>query len=543
MPRALPLRAALSLVLAAACASRPAPPEPSAAPSRAPALVVVVVIDQLASWALEHYLPALDPAGALRRGIERGAFHRRVVYPFAGTYTAAGHTSIFTGTAPSEHGVFANQRWDAAAGRDRRILDDRTHEVFGVADLYASPTAIRVDTLADALERATDGRARIVAVSHKDRAVIPGAGRTADLALWYEIARPGFTTSRYYAAAPPDWLAAWERKHPLEHVLAPWTPGDAALLAQLADADDAPGEGDWHGLGTVFPHEPARSSAPYTTLRATPAATEHLLALAEEAAAEAGLGTDAVPDLLVVSVSTLDYAAHAFGPHSWEYVDNLIRADVALGAFLARLEARGEVAVLITSDHGGPPLPERTPGSGGRYDPDELVRALDAAVAAELGPGPWIAAYAPPYVYCSEAARQSEHRARVVELALARLARMPGVGAAFEAREAAGWTEADDPVRRAAALSSDPSLAGDIFVVPALGWMVDESPRGAGTSHGSPWPYDVEVPVVFWGPGVTRVDSAEPIDQRHVAATIAALLGVAPPPTARAGALPGSPAR
>ena len=70
--------------------------------------MVSVVIDQLPSWAFARYLPLLDPNGALRQAVQHGAYFPRARYDYAGTYTAPGHATLYTGVPPREHGVFAN---------------------------------------------------------------------------------------------------------------------------------------------------------------------------------------------------------------------------------------------------------------------------------------------------------------------------------------------------------------------------------------------------------------------------------------------------
>ncbi len=529
-------------VLLAACGGPPSAPAEPPAPAPRPRLVVAVVVDQLASHALERYLRHLDEDGALRRLARTGAFHPRVEYAYAGTYTAAGHAAIHTGAPPAVSGVYANEVWDRAREREVPIADDGEHPVHGVEGAFASPHALRVETVAEALERATDGRAITASMSIKDRGAIFAAGRSADLALWYDKRLPGFTSSSFYGERPA-WLAEWTRRHPTEDLLAPWEPEDPALLARIAGRDDAAGEGDWHGFGVTFPHDPRASTDPFGVARATPRSTEQLLALAEAAVEELGMGEDEVPDLLAISISSTDYVAHTFGPDSWEYVDNLIRCDRALGALLARLERERErIAVLVTADHGGAPLPERT--GGGRLMPGELARGLDAALDAELGEGDWVRALVQPFVYLGEATRDDAVRARAAALAVRWLEARPEVALAADVRVALTWRTHEDPLRRAVWLSVPEGAAGDVFVVPAEGYVMDEDmPAGAGTSHGTPWEYDRTVPVLFAGPGVSSVQTTEPLAQDRVAATIAALLGIEPPEAGRRAPLPGTPAR
>jgi hypothetical protein len=497
--------------------------------------VVAVVIDQLASHALERYLPHLDEDGALRRLAREGVFHPQVEYAYAGTYTAAGHAAIHTGAPPAVSGVYANEVWDRERGREVPIVDDGAHAVHGVEGAFASARALRVETVAEALERATNGRAITASLSIKDRGAIFAAGREADVVLWYDKRLPGFTTSTFYGE-PPAWLATWSREHPIDELLVPWVAEDAERLAAIAGPDDGPGEGDWLGFGVTFPHDPRRSSDPYGVIRATPRSTEYLLALAERTVEELGMGDDDVPDLLAISISSTDYVAHTFGPESWEYVDNLVRCDRALGALLARLEREhGPIAVLVTADHGGAPLPER--GGRGRLMPRELARGLDEALDAELGEGEWVSAFVQPFVYLSEAGREREG---AVELAVRWLEARPEVELAADVRDAIGWRTSRDPLRRAVGLSVPEGVQGDVFVVPAEGYVMDEDmPAGFGTSHGTPWAYDRLVPVLFAGPGIAPLRTRDPLPQDRVAATIAALLGIEPPAAAGRLPLPG----
>lgn len=504
-------------------------------------LVVAVVIDQLGSTTLERYLPHLPEDGALRRLITTGAYHHRVVYAHATTYTAAGHASIHTGATPSTHGVLANERWSRERAETIAWVDDSEHAVFGRDDWFASPATLRVGTVADALRAAHGRTTRVVALSLKDRgSVIPG-GRTPDAVAFWDSRYGRFTSSTFYSAVLPEWLADFVERHPPPYER--WTPADRDLLAVVNGADDQPGEGGWEGLDATFPHDPNEGENPASGFRATPQASEYLLDLARAAVETFDLGGDDVPDLLSLSISGTDYVGHTFGPHSWEYLDHLIRVDRALGRFLAELEAeRGPIAILVTSDHGHAPLPEerRANESAGRLLPESIAATLEAALEYALGAGEWIEAFVQPFVYLTPAAEA--RRDEVVPLCITALAQMDGVHAAYDVRERRRLERSADPIERAVAASLRDDAPGAVLVVPAEHWFVDdEAPPDRGTSHGTPWPYDREVPVIFAGPEVAHLDSHEPRDQRRVARTLAALLGIPGPEAAPARPLPGAP--
>ncbi len=526
-------KALLALALAGCGASSVAPAEAPPAPAPPARLVVVVVLDQLGWATLERYLPALDEGGALRR-LAREGVHRRVVFQHAGTYTAAGHASIHTGVSPRVHGVMANEVHHPTRGQIASV-DDGEHAVFGMEDAFASPSVLRAPTVADAL-RAAHPDARIVSVSLKDRgAVIPG-GQRPDAVVFWDKGRATFTTSAYYADAPWPWLTAFLAAHPPP--MAAWTPEDPARLEALLGPDARDGEGGL-GFGATFPHDPSATDAPGAAFRGTPRSTEHLLALARAAVDHHAMGADEIPDLLAISISGTDYVGHAFGPGSWEYLDHLIRVDRALGAFLDALEADvGPVAVLVTSDHGHGDVAEAYEG-GGRIVPEPFAAELDTAMDRALGEGEWVVAFDEPFAYLSEAGRADDSS---MQHLLTYLRSREGVARAYDARRVpTDLADAADPIDRLVfeSVASDPP--GDVLVVPAEGWYVDDDePFDAGASHGTPYAYDREVPVLFAGAGVPQARDDAPLDQRRVAATIAALLGIEPPGDAPA-ALPGAP--
>ncbi len=504
-------------------------------------LVVAVVLDQLGYATLERYLPSLDEGGALRRIATEGVY-QRVAFQHAATYTAAGHASIFTGASPRVHGVMSNRVYHPERG-EIPSCDDGSCPVFGHDGRFASPSVLRAPTVGDALREARPG-ARLVSLSFKDRGSVIPAGQRPDAVVFWDTTAARFTTSSFYGEAPPAWLDAFMDAHPFEERLQVWQVEDPLEYAHMLGPDARPGEGGM-GFGASFPHDPraAGDERPASAFLATPASADYLLELARAAAEAYALGEDETPDLLTVSISTTDYVGHSFGHGSWEYLDNLRRVDRALRRFLDELEAeRGPIAVLVTSDHGHADVAQAIEG-GGRVDDAALVRSLEGALDRALGgasdEGEWVQSYTEPFVYLTEAARAAGPTA--MEAALAHLAAQPGVARVYDVAAIDGLEGSEDPVERLVYESVGPGAPGQIFVVLAPGWMVDNDEVGAG--HGTPWDYDREVPALFMGPGVTPRRGEEAVDQRRVGATIAALLGVDGPGEAPAPPIEGAPTR
>ena len=525
-------------VLVGCGASAHGPPAP---PTR-PRIVVTLVYDQLASWVLERHRDRLDPNGALRRTMDRGTYVHRVEYGYAGTYTAPGHAAIYSGAPPFVSGIPSNRVWDRARGARLSAMDDGSHPLIGRETAFAGPGRMRVESVADVLERESHGAAITLSLAMKDRsAVLPG-GAHPDGCYWLDPRAGGFTTSSYYAPSLPAWIASWQATHPLADTMHVWQPEDPASLASLGP-DDQSGEGAY-GWGATFPHDPSSPEAigePDAYL-STPASTEHLLAFTREAVRELDIGGDTQPDLLAISIATTDYIGHAFGPESWEYVDGLVRVDRAVGTLLDELERdHGPIAVLITADHGVAPLVERSHERGYadavRWTSENELELLRAHLDATLGEGTYVDAWVQPYVYLSP----TVDRDRVVAAIVEHLRSRPGIARVIDTRDAEALRASADPIEVLIGCSIGTPPFGELYVVPSE-WSVaeEELASDAGTSHGSPWDYDRQVPVLFSGPGVAHGEVDEDaIAQARVATTIAHLLGVAAPAEADPSALPG----
>ena len=77
-----------------------------------------------------------------------------------------------------------------------------------------------------------------------------------------------------------------------------------------------------------------------------------------------------------------------------------------------------------------------------------------------------------------------------------------------------------------------PGRSGQVFVVPKQGWFVTSRDPLYNFMHGSPWEYDVHIPMLFYGaPFVKGGSFTAPAKQQDVAPTVGALIGASPLPT------------
>lgn len=83
-----------------------------------------------------------------------------------------------------------------------------------------------------------------------------------------------------------------------------------------------------------------------------------------------------------------------------------------------------------------------------------------------------------------------------------------------------------------------PGRTGQILIVPREGDFITRPDRDVPYMHGSPWEYDVAIPLMFVGRAVRAGKYSVPAVQQDVAPTLAAALGVHMPPTATGHVLP-----
>jgi arylsulfatase A-like enzyme len=113
----------------------------------------------------------------------------------------------------------------------------------------------------------------------------------------------------------------------------------------------------------------------------------------------------------------------------------------------------------------------------------------------------------------------------------------PSVGAAYTRSELETGSRAGAPFFEQMRKSWHKDVSGDVQFVFTPNWMVGVS--GLVATHGSPYPYDTNVPIMMYGPGRIkpgRVDAR--VEVVDIAPTLSRLLGV-PSPSASVGrALP-----
>jgi predicted AlkP superfamily pyrophosphatase or phosphodiesterase len=531
----------VAALAATACAT------PATAPVPRPKLVVFMAIDGLPQRQVVDYRDQLAPDG-FRRFLDRGTWFADAHYGHANTQTAPGHATMLTGAYPHRTGIIANEWRDPQSGQLVYNTGDAAHTYLGHKTQAldgTSPKNLRVETVGDVLRRA-DARAKVIAISGKDRGAILPGGKSG-VAYMYQTQTGQFASSTFYMAEHPKWVVDFHARKPADAYFGrEWRP----LLADSAYAKSIPDDQKWYAKGGKLPKKMGEAmDAPgpmyYGSLLPSPFGDELTLDFARAAIAGEGLGRDEVPDILAISLSSHDYINHAYSAESRLSHDHILHLDRLLQAFFRDLDAvvgADGYVVVMTADHGFMPAPEHSLSLGrdaGRQSGSQTIARLNAGLSEKFGEGKWALAISAQAIVLDNAliAQRNIDRAAFDEEARRLLLAEPGIQAVYTRRELETASRSGAPFFDAMRRSWDKERSGDLQVALKPYWMMTSTT--SVTTHGSPHPYDTNVPILLYGPrwiGAGRSDVR--VEVADIAPTIATLLRIATPSAAEGKPLP-----
>ncbi|MDC6386640.1 hypothetical protein D2V93_07690 [Flagellimonas taeanensis] len=295
-----------------------------------PKLVVGIVVDQMRWDYLYRYYDRYEEEG-FKRMLNQGFSAENIYINYVPTVTGIGHTSIFTESVPSIHGIAGNHFIDEETREEVYCVEDGNVDPIGSLSEAAqmSPHRLLTTTLGDELRLATNYRAKVIGIALKDRSAILSAGRSANAAYWYDVDARKWVTSSWYSQSLPDWLEAENNQERLE-LLAKggWKTLYPMDTYVQSTADAVPYEGALAGLtSATFPLDAQAllDNEGAEPLLNTYLGNELTLSMAKLVIDKEELGKDAITDML--SFSSTDWVGHRFGPNSVEAEDTYLRLD------------------------------------------------------------------------------------------------------------------------------------------------------------------------------------------------------------------------
>ncbi|MEJ7586814.1 MAG: alkaline phosphatase PafA [Ferruginibacter sp.] len=500
-----------------------------------PKLVVGIVIDQM-RWDYLYRFNELYGDNGFKRMLSQGYSCENTLIPFMPTYTAPGHTCVYTGSVPAIHGIVGNGWYERTLNANVYCTDDSTVTSVGSTSGAGkmSPQNMWTTTITDELRLSNHFQSKVIGIALKDRGAILPAGHSANAAYWYENGK--WITSTYYMNALPAWVNEVNAKDlPSMYMAQDWNPLLPVDKYSLSTKDDKPYENGIRGENTVtFPHKTSLIVADkYEAFKTTPGAATYTFQFAKAAIENENMGAGAVTDFLAVSISSTDYIGHSFGPNSIEVEDAFLRLDRDIAEFLDYLDAKlgkGTYLTFLTADHGVAHIPSflaehKIPG--GTINED-LDKELNNKIEEKFGIKNAVLTVQNYQVYLNlkEIERHKKDiKDRVTKAVISILKQQPYIVAAAETNsiEVASLPE---PQRKMFINGYNPKRSGDIFFTFKPGYFEGGN---KGTTHGLWNPYDAHIPLLFFGWNVKPGKTYRETYMTDIAPTIAAMLQIQMP--------------
>ncbi|CAN5531361.1 alkaline phosphatase family protein [soil metagenome] len=510
----------------------------SSSTPKKPKLVVGIVIDQM-RWDYLYRFNDVYGNDGFKRMIAEGFTCENTLIPYLPTYTAPGHTCIYSGSVPAIHGIMGNNWYDRTTNSVVYCTDDSTVTTVGSTSAAGkmSPDNLWATTITDELRLSNNFKSKVIGISLKDRGAILPAGHSANAAYWYDGSVGKWITSSYYMKQLPGWVNSFNDKDlPGKYMAKDWNTVMPINKYDLSTPDEEPYEGSISGeKSTTFPHKlSAIKTGKYESFRTTPYGITYTFDFAKDAIQNEQLGSGTATDFLAVSISSTDYIGHTFGPNSIEIEDTYIRLDKDIADFLQYLDAKfgkGNYLAFLTADHGAAHVPgflnEHKIPAGVVMDRD-LTKECNDAIEAQFGVKNGVVSLQNYQLYLNTSAIETAGKnvTDVSAMLIKLLKQKPYIIDAVETNNIASATL---PMPQKSMISNgyNPKRSGDIFFTFKPGYFDGYSKTG--TTHGLWNPYDAHIPLLFYGWNVKPGKTNRETYMTDISATIAAMLQIQMP--------------
>lgn len=503
-----------------------------------PKLVVGIVVDQMRWDFLYRYYDRYQQNGGFKRLVHEGFSCENTMIPYTPTFTACGHTCIYSGSVPAITGITGNEWWDNELNKYVYCTQDDSVKTIGSNTELGqmSPRNLKVTTVCDELKIATNFRSKVIGIAIKDRGGILPAGHSADAAYWYDNKTGDWITSSYYMNTLPRWLVEFNAKKMVDKYYSEdWNTLYPINTYLQSTTDEKAYEANPFGRG--FPYNLKQFTGKnYGILDVIPAGNTFTFEMAKAALTAEKLGVDSITDFLAVSLSSTDYIGHSFGPNSIETEDAYLRLDRDLGDFLRFLDEKvgnGQYLFFLSADHGVSQVPgflkeHKIPS--GTLDEQKIFDELNALLKDKFGVENLVAAISNSQVFLDHASIVASKRKpdeKVIrKVVIDYLVKQPGISRVIEP-DAIATSTLPAVIKESVTNGYYPRRSGDIQLIMEPQWI--EGYTQGGTTHGSWNPYDSHIPLIWYGWNIKPGQTNKGTLMTDIAPSIAALLHIQMP--------------
>lgn len=510
-----------------------------------PKLVVGVVVDQMRWDFLYRYYNRYGNDG-FKRLLDDGFSCENTMLNYIPSFTAVGHSAIYTGSVPSINGIAGNDFVVQATGKTIYCTSDDSAYCVGDDDKYTakgrmSPLNLKATTITDELKLATNFKSKVIGISVKDRASILPAGHAADAAYWFDGNSGNFITSTWYMQKLPQWVVDFNNKKlPEAYLKQDWnTLYPIETYTQSVSDKNNYEEPFSTSDNTQFPIKTSELMKnivydKYALIASTPYGNSLVLDMAKEAINKEQMGQHDNTDFLAVSLSAPDYIGHQFTINSPKVEDNYLRLDKDLSDFFSYLDqkvGKGNYVLFLTADHAASHNAQFMSDNkipAGTWNEGQVCIALNEYLHTKFTTVKDLVLSLNNYQvnFNYENFPKDINKDKVIAECIAYFEKQPEIAYAVESAKAA---EAAIPtaIKEKIINGYNRELSGSIQLILKPAWYSDSDKRGG--THGVWTPDDAHIPLVFMGWGIKHGASNQEVYMTDIAPTVAALLHIQMP--------------
>ena len=504
-----------------------------------PKLIVGIVVDQMRYDYLTRFYDKYGDGG-FKRMMNEGFNCKNNHFNYVPTYTAPGHTSVYTGTTPKYHGIIGNNWYDKEIKASVYCAGDDSVQSVGTKHDAGkmSPHRMKTTTFGDENRLFTQLKGKTIGIALKDRGAILPAGHTANAAYWFHGADEGrWITSTFYMTELPKWVQDFNKSNQANSYFKEWnTLYDIATYTE-SGADENTFEGGFKGKKTAtFPYDLLAlkdQNSGYELLKATPYGNSLTTDFALAAIDGEALGKDNITDVLTLSYSSPDYVGHNFGVNSKEVQDTYIRLDKDLERLFKGLDAKvgkGNYSVFLTADHAAVEVPSYLTSvkiPSGYFDGKAFREKLKGYLKTTYNVDDLVENFSNNQIFLNRA-KISEMGLKLQDVQQAIVNEIISYKHIDKAYTGMSMTQTSftTGIEELVQNGYNQKRSGDVIYIydPAI-----LSYSATGSSHGTAFNYDTHVPLLLFGNGIKQGQTLKKTHITDIAPTMSALLGISFP--------------
>ncbi len=497
-------------------------------------LIVFLSVDQMRADYLQRFEKYFS--GGLKM-LNSGIVYANADLNYATSETGPGHATLGTGCYPWKSGITSNEWTDIISMNEMYCVADSTAGKVDGAGGGFSPKNLVVPAIGDWLKKESP-QSKVFSVSSKDRAAILMAGKNPDGAYWYSKQIGGMVTSDYYVKSLPQWVKDFNSENWVEKIVPDaWTKSLPEAEYEKIGPDDFYAEQKW-GESSAFPHI-FRKGKKAEQMPGTPYGDKFLLTFAARAMKSENLGKRGVTDILCVSLSNCDYVGHGYGPDSHEIMDLIVKMDGYLAEFFKEIEkqvGKDGYIIALSADHAVCPLPEynaqyrNLPAKRYLYNEEvkPKVDSLSFVIQTELHSTEKVIVKN-NFLNYGAATHYGWDRLRLEQRVREGMIATGIFSELYFRNELISNDESLKPYINKFRHSYYPPRGEDFQYLIREHCLI--SSKTYGTSHGTPYKYDTNIPLVIWWNGAKAQKIEREVHSADIAPTLAKFSGFSFPET------------